>query len=293
MFNFFKKTFSSLLSQVGNKISSLFSRSTIDDSFFKELESVLIKADTGTQTTQNILEHVRTSSKGLQAPEIKTEFKNYLATILNKQPAPIIHDVVLLVGINGTGKTTCAGKLAHMYEQQGKKVLLVAGDTFRAAATEQLQEWAKRTGADIIIGKSGQDSASVIFEGCTQYLNGKYDKLIIDTAGRLQNKTNLMKELEKIKRIIAKQLSDQPVTTLLTVDAMLGQNSFEQAQIFNETTKIDGIILTKMDGSGKGGIIFAIIEQLHIPVAFISFGEKADDIAEFNKQEYLNEFVGF
>jgi len=199
--------------------------------------------------------------------------------------------VFLLVGINGSGKTTFAGKLAHQFIKQGKKVLLVAGDTFRAAATAQLKEWSNRVHADIIIGKENQDPASVIFTACQQFKNNDYDVLIIDTAGRLQTKVNLMKELEKIRRILSAQLPEQKVTTLLTIDSMLGQNSFEQAKLFHESTSLDGIILTKMDGTAKGGIVFAITQELRIPIAYISHGETVEHIDSFNAQEYVKQLL--
>ena len=165
-------------------------------------------------------------------------------------------NVYLLVGINGSGKTTFAGKLANSFTKNGKRCLLAAADTFRAAAPEQLTEWSKKSDASLFTGTQNQDPASVVFGACDQYKKENFDTLIIDTAGRLQTKDNLMKELEKIKRIVAKQLPDHQVTTLLTIDAMLGQNSFSQAKIFNEATDVNGLVLTKMDGTGKGGIIF-------------------------------------
>ena len=195
------------------------------------------------------------------------------------------------MGINGSGKTTFAGKLAYDLHKQGKKVLLVAADTFRAAAPEQLKQWAIRTGASIINGKEGQDPASVVFTGCEQFKSQGFDALIIDTAGRLQTKTNLMKELEKIHKIISRQLPNYTPCTLLTIDAMLGQNSFEQATLFNESTQLDGIVLTKMDGTGKGGIVFAITQQLGIPVAYIAYGEQPEQLKLFNAQEYVQELL--
>jgi fused signal recognition particle receptor len=195
------------------------------------------------------------------------------------------------VGINGSGKTTFAAKLANAYVTQGKKTLLVAADTFRAAAVEQLTTWATRTNTPIVTGNPGQDPASVIFQGCQQFNLHHYDALIIDTAGRLHTKTNLMHELAKIKRIIAQQLPNEPVETLLTIDAMLGQNSFEQAKLFKECTHVNGIVLTKMDGTGKGGIVFSIAHELNIPITFISYGEQLTQFASFNPHTYVQELI--
>jgi len=206
----------------------------------------------------------------------------------NTTTASRIH---VLVGINGSGKTTFAGKLAHFYKQQGKKVLLVAADTFRAAAPEQLAQWSERSGVGIVLGKQNQDPASVVFAGCERFKQELFDILIIDTAGRLQTKANLMNELAKIKRTIDKQLPNEPINVLLTIDSMLGQNSFEQAKIFKESTQVNGIVLTKMDGTGKGGIVFGIAQELGIPVAYVAFGEQADQFAPFNAENYVEELL--
>ncbi len=201
------------------------------------------------------------------------------------------YPVILFVGVNGSGKTTAIGKLASRLKADGKKVLLAAADTFRAAATEQLAEWAKMVGVDIVTGREGQDPASVVFQAAEKFKNEGYDYLIVDTAGRLQTKVNLMNELAKIKRVIAKILGEDNITILLTVDSMLGQNSLEQAQIFNESANVDGIILTKMDGTGKGGIVFAIVQELKIPIEYITFGENVEAIKSFDAQEYVKELL--
>ena len=230
----------------------------------------------------------------IDGAQLKTALHSILLSILNKNDMPNYtnQQIFLLVGINGSGKTTSIGKLAHFYAQQGKKVLLVAADTFRAAAPEQLAQWAQQTHADILTGKEGQDPASLVFQGCEKFKKEGYDILIIDTAGRLQTKINLMHELAKIKRSLSKQLPDMPIATLLTIDGMLGQNSFEQAKLFKESTDVNGIILTKMDGTGKGGIVFAIAQELSIPVVFLTFGEQADQIKQFDAQEYVTELLG-
>ena len=196
-----------------------------------------------------------------------------------------------MVGINGSGKTTFAGKLAHKYAQESKKVLLVAADTFRAAAPEQLQEWSDTVGVDMVRGTQNQDPASVVCSGCEKFKTDQYDILIIDTAGRLHTKTNLMNELTKINRVITKQLPDKTVNTLLTIDSMLGQNSFEQAKLFHESTDLSGLVLTKMDGTGKGGIVFAITDELAIPIWYITFGEQLNQLKLFDKNEYVDNLL--
>ncbi len=196
-----------------------------------------------------------------------------------------------MIGVNGSGKTTFAGKYAKKLSDAGKKVLLVAGDTFRAAATQQLQEWGKRISVDVFIGKENQDPASVIFDACTKYKNEKYDHLVIDTAGRLQTKTNLMRELEKIKKILGRQLPDKETAIWLTIDAVIGQSSLNQARVFNESTQINGLVLTKLDGTGKGGIVFAITQELNLPIVYVTFGEQLDDLKFFNAQEYVKELL--
>lgn len=300
MFSFIKDTLSKIYTSVTSKVHELFSRETIDQETLKELEQILIQADTGVKTTKKILatlqEKVRngTIEKG---SDLQAALEQELLTLLAQHPTSLLTEpqragqIYLLVGINGSGKTTFAGKLANQYRKAGKRVLLVAADTFRAAATEQLKEWASRTGADIVTAQGTNDPAAVVFQGCEQFKNGAYDILIIDTAGRLQTKVNLMKELEKVKRVITKQLPDAPINTLLTIDAMLGQNSFEQARLFHESTQLDGIVLTKIDGTGKGGIIFAITQELGIPVAYLSFGEKLDAMKAFNASEFVQDLI--
>jgi fused signal recognition particle receptor len=295
MFSFIKNKLQKIFSTVTSKLGSFFSRTTIDEAALKELEILLISSDVGVATTRSIIAALR---KQIGAGVIDgTQLKKYMHTILldilNQHQLLDLsaQKIFLFVGINGSGKTTSIGKLAHQYKQQGKKVLLVAADTFRAAAPEQLNQWALQVGVDILIGKEGQDPASLVFQGCEKFKNDHYDILIIDTAGRLQTKINLMHELAKIKRCVQKQLVDQSVVTLLTIDAMLGQNSFEQAKLFKESTDVSGIILTKMDGTGKGGIVFAIAQELGIPVIFITFGEQSDQIKKFDAQEYVTELL--
>lgn len=295
MFDFLKTTFSSLFTQLNTKLQSLFARTTIDEQTLKELEMILISSDAGVATTQRILTNLRKSlhngviEKGEDLHKaLEHELNNLLLT---QSFIPEEHPIYLFVGINGSGKTTTIGKLAHLLHKKNKKVLLVAGDTFRAAATQQLQMWAEKTQSSIIIGKERQDPASLIFTACQEFKDKGYDCLIIDTAGRLQTKVNLMKELEKIKKTIQRQLPHAPVVTLLTIDAMLGQNSFEQAKTFNESTQVNGVVLTKMDGTAKGGIVFAINQELHIPITFISFGENFENLKVFKAQEFVKQIL--
>jgi len=294
MFNFIKSTLQIIYNQFTTKAAVLFGRSTIDESVLEELEIMLIEADTGVKTTRSIMQELRnrvTNGTVKAGTDLKSALEELLLAMVTAKKAPTDCTVYLLVGINGSGKTTFAGKLAHQLKAQGKKVLMVAADTFRAAAPEQLQQWANRSGAQLILGKENQDPASVVFTGTQIYVKDRYDALIIDTAGRLQTKVNLMKELEKIKKIVNKQLPDHRICTLLTIDAMLGQNSFDQAQTFHEATNLDGIVLTKIDGTGKGGIVFAIMQSLGIPVAYLSYGEKIDQLKPFNAPEYVQNLL--
>jgi len=296
MFSFIKNKLSTIFSQVTSKLGTLFARKKIDEQTLKELELILLTADTGIKTTRFIIKKLQDkfrSGKLQEGEQLKEALKQELLEILriNNFSYNNNSNIFLLVGINGSGKTTFAGKLAYKFAKEGKKVLLVAADTFRAAAPEQLSGWAQKTGATVHIGKPNQDPASVVFTGCEKFKKDNFDILIIDTAGRLQTKTNLMQELEKIKRIAGKHLPDQKITTLLTVDAMLGQNSFEQAKLFHEATNLDGIVLTKMDGTGKGGIVFSIVQELNIPITYITFGEAPDKLKLFDAQEYVQELV--
>jgi len=296
MFNFIKNSLTKLYHAITSPLQQLFARTTIDKDALTELERILIQADTGALTTRKLMSELSAAAQQgriTDGASLKTLLHEKLLHIITAHPyrdqEPQIY---LLVGINGSGKTTCASKLAYQEQQKGKKVLLVAADTFRAAAREQLAAWASQLNVDIVIGKPEEDPAAVIFTACQKFTTGAYDVLIIDTAGRLQTKTNLMKELEKMGRVITKQLPDARTTTLLTVDSMLGQNSFEQAKLFHESTPLSGIILTKMDGTGKGGIVFAISQELHIPIAYLSFGEQVEKIKLFNASEYIETLLG-
>ncbi|HEV2601178.1 MAG TPA: signal recognition particle-docking protein FtsY [Candidatus Babeliales bacterium] len=294
MFNYLKSSLEKIYTTFTQKVHALFGRATIDQETLNELKTLLIGADTGIQTTNAIISTLENDvAKGLikKGEDLKAALEKQLVQHLTTHTSAENSSVYLLVGINGSGKTTFAGKLANHFQTQGKRVLLVAGDTFRAAATQQLDQWAQRTNADIIIGKPNQEPASVVFTGCETFKNKHYDILIIDTAGRLQTKTNLMRELKKIKSIITNQLPTHTVATLLTIDAMLGQNSFDQAKLFHESTDLSGIVLTKMDGTGKGGIVFSITQELQIPIAFISFGEQLNQIEQFDPQKYVAQIL--
>lgn len=295
MFNFIKKSLHSIYNSFTTKINTLFAQSSLDEATLNELEKLLISADTGFATTQSIMSTIKkafTQKQIHEGKELKTILEQELLKKLTPYETPQAEKIVyLLVGINGSGKTTFAGRFAAQQLLQGKKPLLVAGDTFRAAASAQLNQWAQKSNIDIVLGKENQDPGSVIFNACQQFSTSDYNVLIIDTAGRLQTKSNLMQELAKIKRIIERQLPNYPLITLLTIDAMLGQNSFEQARLFHECTTINGIVLTKMDGTGKGGIVFAINESLKIPVAYISSGEGIEAISLFDPISYVHNLL--
>ncbi len=293
MFGFIKEKIQKVYNQFTKKISSLFTRSKLDDEFMEELKKLLISADTGALTTKRIIDdlksHIQNESIN-NIDEAKEHLEKFLLSLLSSfEPAEPFPSVMMLVGVNGSGKTTFAAKYAQLLKSQGKKVILVAGDTFRAAAVQQLGEWAKRINVTLFSGKDGQDPASVVFDACAHFKEHNFDHLIIDTAGRLQTKVNLMKELEKIKRIVERQLGGYSIDTWLTIDAMIGQNSLQQAKIFYEATKVNGLILTKFDGTGKGGAVFSITHELGVPIIYVTFGEGVNDIKVFDSSEYVAE----
>lgn len=283
MFKQISSAFSSLYSTFSSTIASIFSSGKLDIESLKTLEKILLESDTGVATTQKIIQKLKESQK----PSAQEALTQTLNEILEQALYTQDNGIIILVGINGGGKTTSVAKLAHLFQKQNQTVLLAAADTFRAAAVEQLKLWAERLHVPLVTGVNNQDPSSVVFQACAEFKKGGYDKLIIDTAGRLQTKMHLMKELEKIHRTITKQLPENPITTLLAVDSMLGQNSLEQAKLFNESTKLDGIVLTKTDGTGKGGIVLSIIDTLKIPIAYVTFGEQADQISKFDQKEFV------
>lgn len=288
-----------------DKLKNLVARyNKVDETYFEELENILIEADIGIHEVIDILEAVKKEVRlqKIEDPSTINDIvvdKIYIAYAHQDDIETDVHfnsngpTVLLMVGVNGVGKTTTIAKLANRYQKQGKKIILAAGDTFRAGATEQLQIWGQRLKIEVVTGKLNGDPSSVIYEGCKKAVEGKYDLLICDTAGRLQTKVNLMNELSKIRRVINKEIPEENVEVLLVIDATTGQNGVFQAKAFAEATGVNGIVLTKMDGTSKGGIILAIKNTLGIPVKFIGLGEKMDDLEEFDLDQYLNGlFVG-
>ena len=286
-----------------NKISILNSKyKKVSNEYFEELEEIFIMADIGVETVMNFIDKLKkrvkseniTDSKYLMDIIIDEMFIIYVNNdiIVNKiNYAKEGPTVILFVGVNGVGKTTSIGKIAHKLKKEGKKVLLVAGDTFRAGAVEQIIEWGTRTNCEVVY-KDTQDAASVIFDGLTKAKEENYDVVLVDTAGRLQNKVNLMNELEKINKVIGKIIPGAPNETLLVIDATTGQNGISQAKSFKEITDITGIVLTKLDGTAKGGIVLAIKENVGIPVKFIGLGEKEEDLKVFDIEKYIYGLFG-
>ena len=284
-----RKTKDSMMSKIGALFGA---HKQLDDDFFDELEEVLITCDIGVETSLSIVEKLRASvkAKKLTTPdETRAELKNIIEEMLGedkKIDTSTTPSVILVIGVNGAGKTTTIGKLAAKYKNDGKKVLVAAADTFRAAAIEQLQIWTERAGVDIVKHAEGSDPASVVFDAVTAAKARGTDVLICDTAGRLHNKKNLMDELRKISRIIHEQGEGCSLETLLVLDATTGQNAVNQAKLFSEVADITGIVLTKLDGTAKGGIIISIHNELGIPVKLVGVGEKLDDLQEFNAHDF-------
>ena len=280
---------------IGAGFRSLFSGKKIDDDLFEELEEQLLIADIGVPTTNKIIKNLteHASRKQLKEAELLyQQLKVELATILKPNEQPLVLTdkkpfVILMVGVNGVGKTTTIGKLAKQFQQQGKSVMLAAGDTFRAAAVEQLQVWGERNHIPVIAQATGADSASVLFDAMQSATAKGVDILIADTAGRLQNKNNLMDELRKIVRVMKKYDESAPHEIMLTLDAGTGQNAISQMKLFNEAVGITGITLTKLDGTAKGGVIFALADQFNVPIRYIGVGEKIDDLRPFNSEEFI------
>ena len=293
MFGFISKNLKSLFSAVSSKLNILFNTSKIDQETIQEVEKILLSADTGLTVARQITQRLQ---QGYNAGRIVTgqELKELLASYLQELlvNASINFDtnnskIYLLVGINGSGKTTLLGKLAQKYVQANKRVLIIAGDTFRSAAVQQLEQLVSKLQVKVISGTQDSAPSAVIYRGCEEFKTGNYDILLIDTAGRLQAREDLMRELAKVERVIQKQLPDQAVTVLLTIDATLGQNSLDQARIFSAHVKVNGMVLTKMDGAAKGGIALAIVNSLKLPIAYISTGEKLTDLESFDTQAYI------
>ncbi|SCC28168.1 fused signal recognition particle receptor [Gilliamella intestini] len=281
---------------IGSGFLSLFKGKKIDQALFEELEEQLLVADVGFDTTQKIIDSLtkQASRKELKDADALHELlKQEMNSILSGVDKPLDINshkpfVILMVGVNGVGKTTTIGKLARQFQQQGKSVMLAAGDTFRAAAVEQLQVWGERNNIPVIAQHTNADSASVIFDAIQAAKAKKIDVLIADTAGRLQNKSHLMDELKKIVRVIKKQDETAPHEIMLTIDAGTGQNAISQTKLFNEAIGVTGMTLTKLDGTAKGGIIFSIADQFSIPIRYIGVGEKIDDLRPFVADDFIN-----
>lgn len=294
------------LSRTSNKLTEGFSglvlgRKTIDDELLEELETQLITADLGVEATSRIISDLTQRVARKQLSDVEALFnamRDDMVNILEPNAKPLLVPdkpgpyVILMVGINGVGKTTTIGKLAKQFQQQGKKVMLAAGDTFRAAAVEQLQVWGQRNNIPVIAQPSGADSASVIFDALQAAKARDVDILIADTAGRLHTQSNLMEELKKVKRVMGKVDETAPHEVMLVVDAGTGQNALQQAQQFDQAVGVTGITLTKLDGTAKGGIIFAIANKTGLPIRYIGVGEKIDDLRPFNAEEFVDALLG-
>lgn len=282
-------------------ISALVKGRKIDDDLYDDLETALLTADLGVETTNTVIERLKEESKLRDlhdAGALKVNLKNILKDILSlcAQPLEIKKNadtpyVILMVGVNGAGKTTTIGKLALKYKSQGMKVMLAAGDTFRAAAVEQLKEWGKRTDTPVIAQPTGSDSASVIFDALTAAKARNADVLICDTAGRLQNKDNLMEELKKIVRVMKKIDENVPNEVMLVLDATTGQNAVSQMKIFKEAVNVSGLCLTKLDGTAKGGVVFCLADKFRIPVRYIGIGEKSEDLRDFSIENFVDALI--
>jgi fused signal recognition particle receptor len=279
------------ISEQMNSVFSVFVR--VDEELFESLEEALIMADIGVESTEYIIETLRENVKQKHITDgtvVKEELKNIISDILSSHDSAVDVStkpaVILVIGVNGVGKTTSIGKIASHYRAQGKKVMLAAADTFRAAAIDQLDVWAQRSGSDIIKHMENSDPAAVVFDACAAAKARNADILICDTAGRLHNKKNLMAELAKINRVIERELPESSRETLLVLDASTGQNAVSQAKLFGETTDITGIVLTKLDGTAKGGIVISLAKEQNLPVKFVGVGEGVDDLQEFNPLDF-------
>lgn len=284
----------------GARLNAFFARfRSVDEDFFNDLEDLLIESDVGFETAEQLTDELREEAK-LQNAKSRDDLKQVIVEKLvdlydqggQGKDEKLAYDpdakpnVYLFVGVNGAGKTTTIGKLAKRFKDEGKSVILAAADTFRAGAVEQLEEWGKRVGVPVVTGKEKADPASVVYDATERAIKEKADYLLVDTAGRLQNKKNLMAELEKIQRTIKKLLPEQPAETLLVLDGSTGQNALLQAKDFDKTTKLTGLVLTKLDGSSKGGVVLAIRNEMKLPVKLVGLGEKAEDLADFDAANY-------
>ncbi len=273
-------------------------RKKIDEEFYEELEEILIGADVGVNTVMQLIEELRSEVKKRKiedASDLQPVLSEKLIGLLKGESNPGLQmaksgeiTVILFVGVNGVGKTTTIGKLAHKFKSEGKSVLMAAGDTFRAGAIEQLEVWGQRVGVDVIKQSSGSDPAAVMFDAVQAAKQRGVDVLLCDTAGRLQNKSNLMEELNKIFRVIQRELPEAPHEVLLVLDATTGQNALSQAKLFGEKSGVTGLVLTKLDGTAKGGIVIAIRNELNLPVKLVGLGEKMTDLQEFDSEQFVH-----
>ncbi|MFF3921791.1 signal recognition particle-docking protein FtsY [Paenibacillus lactis] len=280
------------------KVSDLVTRrKKIDEEFYEELEEILIGADVGVNTVMELMDDLRAEVKKRRiedAADLQPVLSEKLMELLRDDSSNELREnpdgitVILFVGVNGVGKTTTIGKLAHRYKQQGKKVLLAAGDTFRAGAIEQLEVWGERVGVEVIKQQAGSDPAAVMFDAVQAAKQRQADVLLCDTAGRLQNKTNLMEELNKIFRVIQREIPSAPHEVLMVLDATTGQNALSQAKLFGEKSGVTGLVLTKLDGTAKGGIVIAIRQELNLPVKLVGLGEKMEDLQTFDSEQFVH-----
>ena len=286
------------LSRTGSGLSAIFQSGGINDDFYEELEEALIMADVGMETTEKLLDSLRdvvSENKLKDRTDAREQLISILADFMRPQSG-FLEDadkaVILIVGVNGVGKTTSIGKIAAYYKAQGKDVMMAAADTFRAAAAEQLTVWAERAGVPIVKHGEGADPAAVVFDATASFKARNRDILLCDTAGRLHNKKNLMNELEKMRRVIDRELPGIPVEALMVLDATTGQNAIAQARAFGESAGLTGIILTKLDGTAKGGVAVAVKEELNIPVRFVGVGEGIEDMHPFDPEDYARALLG-
>ncbi|MDX1948975.1 MAG: signal recognition particle-docking protein FtsY [Rickettsiales bacterium] len=300
LFRRIKESLSKSSKAISEGISSVFTKRKLDDEALNELEEILIMADMGVKTSAEIIAGIRKKKfdKEVTEEEIKQSLSEEILNILSKSGVDNGLDFskkplcLMFVGVNGTGKTTSIGKLSAKLQKEGKKVLISACDTFRAAAVEQLAKWAERSGADFFSGVENQDPASVAFQAYEKAKIENYDVILIDTAGRLQNKKGLMEELAKISRVLKKHNEELPHKTILVLDATTGQNAVSQAEIFSEIAKINSLIITKLDGSAKGGVVVGIVDKFKIPIFKIGVGEGLDDLENFNPEDFSKSLVG-
>ncbi len=282
---------------ISYKLNKLFTGGVLNDSFYDELEETLLTSDIGAETTDNIMERLKDEidrNRVRDTAAVRDLLKDILVELLdeNEKPEYGFPLVIMLSGVNGVGKTTAVGKLAKKFKSQGRSVTIAAADTFRAAAADQLSVWAERAGVRIIKHSEGADPAAVVFDAAQSVKSKNGDVLLIDTAGRLHNKKNLMEELKKISRVIGRELPDATVLNYIVLDATTGQNAISQVDIFNEAIDIDGIILTKLDGTAKGGVVLAIAGELSVPVVYVGVGEGIDDLEDFDSQAFVAGIMG-